>query len=61
MKNVKKMNYIKIKIRTTEIKVFEIYKNFTTGFLKKLNIEYKLVNLPKKKKTNYFVKISTCL
>jgi ribosomal protein S10 len=29
---------------------FEIYKNFTTGFLKKLNIEYKLVNLPKKKK-----------
>jgi len=50
MKNVKKMNFIKIKIRTTEIKVFEIYKNFTTGFLKKLNIEYKLVNLPKKKK-----------
>lgn len=43
------MNYIKIKIRTTEIKVFEIYKNFTIGFLKKLNIEYRLVNLPKKK------------
>jgi small subunit ribosomal protein S10 len=42
------MKSIKLKIKTTEFQILKIYTKFLINFLKKLNIKYKNINLPKK-------------